>query len=41
MSEKKGFFGKIFDKLDKKMEQKAKQKKCCCCDSSEEKCSKK
>jgi len=38
---KKGFFGKLVDKLDKKMEKKAKSKECCCCNSSEdESCSK-
>jgi hypothetical protein len=29
--EKKGFFGRIMDKLDKKMEAKAKKAKPCCC----------
>lgn len=28
---KKGFFSRIFDKLDKKMEAKAKGQKPCCC----------
>jgi hypothetical protein len=27
----KGFFGRFFEKLDKKLEEKAKQSKCCCC----------
>jgi len=27
--EKKGFFGKLMEKLDKKMEEKAKQSSCC------------
>jgi hypothetical protein len=35
---KKGIFGNIMDKLDKKLEAKAKTKKCCC---SECGCSKK
>jgi len=35
MPKKKGFFGKLFEKLDKKLEQKSK-KKCSCCDK--EKC---
>ncbi|MCX5700625.1 MAG: hypothetical protein NTZ63_03710 [Candidatus Omnitrophica bacterium] len=26
----KGFFSRIFDKLDKKMEEKAKSSSCCC-----------
>ncbi len=26
---KKGFFSRMFDKLDKKMEEKAKESKCC------------
>jgi hypothetical protein len=28
---KKGFFGKLVDKLDKKLEKKSKEKKCSCC----------
>ncbi|MDI6606073.1 MAG: hypothetical protein QME65_02895 [Candidatus Omnitrophota bacterium] len=28
---KKGFFARIFDKLDKKIEAKAKEGKSCCC----------
>lgn len=36
---KKGFIGKLFDNLDKKLEQKSKDKKCCCCqDSKNKKC---
>jgi len=27
---KKGFFSRMFDKLDKKMEEKAKSSPCCC-----------
>jgi len=27
---KKGFFSRMFEKLDKKMEEKAKSKSCCC-----------
>ena len=26
----KGFFGRFFESLDKKLEEKAKQSKCCC-----------
>jgi hypothetical protein len=38
---KKGFFGKLADKLDEKLEKKSKQKKCCCCsESKEESCCK-
>jgi hypothetical protein len=29
--EGKGFLAKIFGKLDKKLEEKSKQKGCCCC----------
>jgi hypothetical protein len=36
---KKGFFGKIIDKLDKKLEKKSKEKKCCC-EEKKEKCCK-
>ena len=37
---KKGFVGKLVDKLDKKMEKTAKEKGCCCCgDESNEECS--
>lgn len=31
---KKGFFSNLMDKLDRKMEKKAKEKKCCCCKDS-------
>ena len=31
---KKGFLGKLFDKLDEKLEKKSKEKKCCCCEDS-------
>jgi len=35
MEKKKGFFKRLMDKLDKKMEQKAKEKpSCCCCEES-------
>jgi len=35
---KKGFFGKVLDKLDGKLEKKAKAKSCCsCCSSGGEK----
>jgi hypothetical protein len=34
---KKGFFAKIFDKLDKKMEEKAKSSSCCCCQDEKSK----
>ncbi len=38
---KKGFVGKLLDKLDKKMEKKAKSEGCCCCgDETNEECSK-
>ncbi len=37
---KKGFLGKLVDKVDKKMEEKAKKGECCCCgDESNEECS--
>ncbi len=39
MTEKKGFLKKVVDKVDKKMEEKAKSGSCCCCGDSEE-CSK-
>jgi len=35
---KKGFFGKLFEKMDKKMEKKSKEKGCC--GDSEESCCK-
>ncbi|MFH2028507.1 MAG: hypothetical protein ABIJ08_05185 [Nanoarchaeota archaeon] len=35
---KKGFFGKMIDKFDKKLEKKSEEKKCCCC-CGDEKCS--
>ncbi len=35
---KKGFFGKLFEKMDKKMEKKAKEKGCGCGDSEESCC---
>jgi hypothetical protein len=39
MEQKKGFFGKIIDKMDKKLEAKAKKKKCCCdCSDDEGSC---
>jgi len=34
---KKGFFGKLADKLDGKLEKKAKKKKCCCCEGPKNK----
>ncbi len=34
---KKGFFAKLFDRLDEKLEKKSKEKKCSCCEG---KCSK-
>ena len=37
MTKKKGFLGKLFEKMDKKMEKKAKEKGCC---DSEESCCK-
>jgi len=33
-AKKQGWFGKLFEKLDKKMENKARE--CCCCNSSKE-----
>jgi len=33
---KKSFFAKVFEKLDKKMEEKAKSKTCCCKASDKE-----
>jgi hypothetical protein len=33
--EKKGFFGKLIDKFDEKLEKKSKEKESCGCDSSE------
>jgi hypothetical protein len=35
--EKKGFFDRLFDKLDGKLEKKSKECECCC---SDKKCSK-
>ncbi len=35
---KKGFFGKLIDKMDKKMEKKSKEKGCGCEDSKESCC---
>lgn len=32
-NKKKGFFSKIFEKLDKKLEKKSKKTGCCCCDT--------
>jgi hypothetical protein len=42
-AEKKGFFARLMDSLDKKMEAKAKSGGCCCCapkskDSEDKKC---
>lgn len=39
MPKKKGILGRLVDRLDKKLEQKAKKRKCCCCGDKEEKCS--
>lgn len=36
-NKKKGLFKKIIDKLDKKLENKAKSKKCCCCEGDKNK----
>lgn len=38
--EKKGFFARLMDKLDQKMEEKAKSGGCCCCsgDKKDKKC---
>lgn len=36
---KKGFFAKLIDSFDKKIEEKSKEKKCSCCqDSKNNKC---
>ncbi len=32
--EKKGFIARFLDKMDKKLEEKSKNKPCCCCDSN-------
>lgn len=37
MAGKKGFFGKLMDNLDKKLEKKSKEKKCRCCQDSRDK----
>ncbi len=37
---KKNFFSKLFNKMDKKMEEKSKDTGCCCCGDSDEECSK-
>ena len=34
--EKKGFMGKLLDRLDKSLEDKSKKKRCSCCDSKED-----
>jgi len=34
---KKGFFSKLIENLDKKLENKSKNKKCCCCQDSKNK----
>jgi hypothetical protein len=39
MAEKKGFFKKMFEKLDKKMEDKA-NNSCCCNSDSDDSCTK-
>lgn len=39
MEKKKGFFSRLFDKMDDKLEEKSKNKRCCCC-SEDSKCSK-
>jgi len=33
---KKGFFSRAMEKLDSKLEKKAKAKKCCCCTDSKQ-----
>lgn len=39
VEKKKGFFSKLLDSLDKKIEKKSKDKKCCCCkDAKDKKC---
>ena len=37
---KKNFFGRLIDKIDKKLEKKSKEKKQGCCDSSDGQCCK-
>ena len=37
ISKKKSVFSKLIEKLDKKMQEKAKSGKCCCSDSAEDK----
>ncbi len=34
---KKGFFSRIFDRVDKNLEEKSKEEKCCCCQGSKDK----
>jgi hypothetical protein len=34
---KKGFTSRLWNKLDKKLEEKSKEKKCCCCKEPEDK----
>jgi len=36
-SKAKGFFGRLFDKVDKKLEEKAKKNSCSCCGDKPEK----
>ena len=35
---KKGFLAEMFEKLDKKMEEKAKENKCCCSSDKDKSC---
>jgi hypothetical protein len=34
---KKGFIARLWDNLDKKIDEKSKDKKCCCCKETEDK----
>jgi len=38
MAKKKGIIKRFIDYLDRKLEQKSKEKKCCCCSNSKKKC---
>jgi len=38
MVKKKGFFARIMDKLDSKLEKESKNKKCCCKSKKDTKC---
>lgn len=38
IKKKKGFFGNLIDKLDKKLEKKSKEKRCSCGEDDDKKC---